>query len=65
MMFAFLVVFLNVVFLTENTVHFRKVISHNAVEKGFSTLQCNLCVSAVHTPSNLVTGNVKAHFIEN
>lgn len=39
--------------------------SHNATEKGFSTLQGNLCVSAVHTPSNLVTGNVKAHFIEN
>ena len=53
------------VFLTENTVHFGKVINHNAIEKGFSTLQGNLCVSAVHTPSNLVTGNVKAYFIEN
>lgn len=52
-------------FLTENTVHFGKVISHNATGKGFSTLQGNLCVSAVHTPSNLVTGNPKAYFIEN
>lgn len=62
MPFAFFALLL---FLTENTVHFSKVISHNATEKGFSTLQGNLCVSAVHTPSNLVTSNVEAYSIEN
>lgn len=53
-------------FNTENTVRFGKAISHNAiVKKCFSSPQGNLCVSAVHTPSNLVTGNIKAYFIEN